>query len=198
MLINTLSLKLLNKLLESNESGRSLLSKYAHRSFCLIVPGFNIKALIDESGFLSHTIDDSQYDVSIHIPISSATYLVNNDKLELYKKIEFHGDSNLGRELLEIIANLHFSGLYNLSSSPFKLIIVNKLHHIFETIKQQIKLMRTNTSTSVREYLLYESEDLVTHFEHDSFCNEVDSLRERTVKLEHQIAGLTPNLQKNS
>lgn len=187
MLLNGLSIKLFNKLLETNSGSRKRLSKYAEKSFCLMIMGFNLMACIDNNGDLSQLISDN-YDVSIQIPLDSATYLVMPDKLDIYKKIKFSGDIAMGRELLEILTNLHFSGLYNVSNSPFMLILINKIHSILDMLKEQVKLMYNNTTLSIKEYLLYESEDLVTQFEHDTFCNNVDDIRERTVHLEHQIA----------
>lgn len=187
-----LGIKLFNKVLAINQGSRNLLAKYAGKSFYLNISGIlHLKAIIDNNGFLGPCSTQTDYDSIITVPLDTATYWLDLDKIGLYKKINFSGDSLFGSELLEILANLHFSGLYNVSHSPIILTLANKIEQILKQLTSQVQLMYRNSTQSICEYLLYETEDLITNFEHERFCDNVDDLRDRTVHLEQQIARLS-------
>ncbi|MCE3268040.1 MAG: hypothetical protein K0R49_292, partial [Burkholderiales bacterium] len=106
MLFNKVFIKLINTILESNPGSRKLLANYYGLSFKLIFPGFNISATCDIDGLLIAN-NGINYDVIINIPPDSAVFLIDKDKLTLYKKISFNGNTSFGRELLEILSKLH-------------------------------------------------------------------------------------------
>lgn len=191
--MNTVILKIINQILKSNSGSLNLLTKYHGKSFKINTPLFSLNTVINSNGFLDNS-NSNQYDVTIEIPLNTATYIVNNDKIELFRKLKFTGDSELGKTILEIFANLHFSGLYSKFNSPIMLTIISQLNNFFTTIKQEISSISTNLVDSSKEYLLYETEDLITPFEHEKFCNEVDELRGKTDQLEHKINSLIAHL----
>jgi ubiquinone biosynthesis protein UbiJ len=186
MILNLLGIKLINLILETNRGSRQLLSKYSPKTFKLIMPGFSLHAQIDSDGFLINE-NTHQYSVIINIPLDSATFLINRDKLEVYKKLSFIGDTDFGRELLEIIAKLQINGIYTKTDSLLMMIALNKLTDLTKMITNYLKLVGTNGTTSIKEYLLYETQDLVTVFENNQFCDEVDEIHSRTELLEQQI-----------
>ncbi len=182
----SLLLSLLNKILYYNESSLNLLTKHASKSFDLNAIGVSIKALINHNGMFIPLEKMVEPTVRIIIPLSTATYLVDNDKLTAFRKILFDGDITFGRELLEIFSNLHLDGVYA-KTSPFNGMILSKLEQILIQIKQQLGLMTANSTNSVKEYLLYETEDLVTQHEMKDFCDSIDELSDRTNILQQQI-----------
>lgn len=186
MILNSLVIKVINLILEANTGSRSLLMKHKDVAFKILVPGFSISAQIDIDGYLANT-NNLDFNVVINIPLDSATFLIDQDKLSVYKKISFEGDTNLGREILEIFAELHIDNIYNKINNPGMLFILNRLLGVFRDLSQYIRLVGNNTIDTVKEYLTYETEDLITKFEHDKFCNEVDKISQRTSYLEEQI-----------
>lgn len=198
MLINNLVIKILNKILETNYGSRNLLAQHADKTFALLIAKISISAMINCNGFLIAIDEQPNYDISIDIPLSGASYLINQDQINLYKQIKFNGDINLGRQLLEIFSNIHFNGIYETSDSPLKTFIINQLYHTFSSLKKQAIFTTTNSINSICEYLLYETQDLITHFEHDKFCDDVDSLKQKTDKLEYNISRLSSSNRKES
>lgn len=179
----------INKTLETNEGSRLLLLQYKNKSFKINFNLLSIAGMIGNHGYIEPVQNDT-IDVEITIPFSTATYLINQDKLEIFKKIIFTGDINFGRNILEIFSNLKFSGAYA-DASPLYLFLFNNLIKIFGIISTQVKLISNNASHSISEYLQYESEDLVTKYEMENFCNSVDDLNNRTNRLVAQIHLLT-------
>lgn len=174
-----------NKILSSNEGSLNILRKYHGKSFKLNLIGFHFSGLIEADGLITKPVDET-YTVEITIPLSTASYLIHQDRLATYKEITFHGDQAFGRELLEILSNLHFSGVYS-NASPVTLLFVNQFSKAIQAIKNNLSLIQSNVGTSVSEYLLYETEDLVTHYELEEFCNAVDELNSRTDRLTARI-----------
>ena len=191
-MINTLTLKLINKILESNQGSRKLLIRDSGKSFKINLAGFCICSKIDIDGYLISP-DDEKFTVIINIPLDASTYLVNQDKLAVYKKINFAGDTKFGRKLLEIIANLHLSGIYSTVNSPLALAALNQISNLIKIIQESLGLMLNNATSSIKEYLLYETEDLITQYENTKFCDAVDSLRADVDRLEQKIVNLSSN-----
>ena len=54
-------------------------------------------------------------------------------------------------------------------------------------ISYQLTLTLNNASNSIKEYLLYETEELITKFEINHFCEQVDALRAKSEILEQKI-----------
>ena len=186
MLFNPLTIKLINIILKSNTGSCELLSKYSGRTFKLIIPGFSISAACDIDGYLI-TPNTQNYDVIINIPLDSATFLIDKDKLAVYKKISFDGDNKFGRELLEILSKLHLDGIYTKVNNPIMLMALNKFTDLGKTITNYLKLLADNGANTLKEYLMYETQDIITRFENDQFCNDIDNLRSRSEYLEQQI-----------
>jgi len=184
-LLTTLLIATLNKILENNQGSRNLLQQHAGKSFMLNIIGFNLRAKIECDGLFSAPLNDN-YTVTINIPLNAATYLVNQDKLAVFKSISFKGDKHFGRKILEILSNLHSTGIY-VTKSPAMTFVINQLNTIFSWLREHIKLVVTNASTSITEYLLYETEDIAERYEIAKFCNEVDELRNRVDVLTQRL-----------
>jgi ubiquinone biosynthesis protein UbiJ len=190
MLLNPLALKLVNLVLISNTGSRELLGTYYGKTFKLIFPGFSLSAKCDLDGYLINNYNEINYDVVINIPIASATFLIDQDKLAVYKKITFTGDANFGHELLEILSKLHLDGIYTQVNSPLKLMLLNKFTGLIKAVGIYIMQLGIGSSNTLKEYLMYETQDIITHFEHEEFCNNVDNIRARSEQLEQQIKEL--------
>lgn len=186
MLFNPLAIKLLNIILSTNSGSRDLLAKYQGMTFKLMFPGFNISAQCDIDGyFIVYNL--ANYDVIINIPLDSATFLIDKDKLAVYKKISFNGNTGFGRELLEILSKLHLDGIYTKINSPLILLALNKFTDLIKVINNYLKFFASNGSNTLKEYLMYETEDIITRFENDQFCDNVDELKSKIEHLEQQI-----------
>lgn len=176
--------------LASNTGARGLLAKHKGRNFKLMLPGFSIAAVCDIDGYLlEHNLND--YDVLIGIPLHSASFLIDQDKLSVYKKLSFSGDTTFAYELLEIFSKLHLDGIYTKLDSPVMLFALHKLTNLSRAITNYLQPLVANTNNTVKEYLLYETQDLVTRFENDQFCSDVDTLRSRSDRLEQQLLDKT-------
>lgn len=190
MLITNILLPILNKLLRHNEGSRNRLKSYQGKSFNLNIIGFYITGVINNEGFIARCNQDANvdgdYDIAIIVPASIASYFIHNDKLEVFRQITFHGDTKFGRDLLEILSNLHFEGVYA-TLSPLNGLILQQLAKVFAGIKDYFILVNKNMATSVSEYLLYESRDIVTSLAIEEFCVEVDELKSRTDLLAKKV-----------
>jgi ubiquinone biosynthesis protein UbiJ len=192
MLFNPVAIKLINLILKDNQGSRTHLAKYSAKSFKLIFPGFSISALCNADGYLViHNTSD--LDVVINIPLDSVTFLIDKDKLAVYKKISFIGDKKFGREVLEILSKLHLDGIYTKVNSPFMLIALNKFTDLIKFITNYIKHLSANSGNTLKEYLMYETQDIITRFDNDHFCHEVDEIKKRSEHLEQQIKKLKIN-----
>jgi ubiquinone biosynthesis protein UbiJ len=175
----------LNKILSHNQGSLSHLKKYQGKSFTLNVAGINLAATIDSDGLLIPS-GSKDYSVTILVPLATATYLLDQDKLEAFKKIIFTGDKHFGRDLLEILSNLHLAGIYEMQL-PFGNFLLKQLSAILIRLKITLKLLAKNATTSVAEYLLYESEDIAERYEIEQFCNDVDELKSQLDRLTQRI-----------
>ncbi len=174
-------LLLLNKVLTSNASSQHLLAKYYNKSFRIIFPVFSISAVVEKNGSLG-LYEQNEVDSTIKIPLSSLNYLINQDKLAIIKQIEINGDKNFGLFLLELLSKLNWN-IIDHDKIPGSKILVN----FFIKLNEQLQLVATNAAHSITEYLLYETEDLVTQYEMNDFCREVDELNNRADILKARI-----------
>lgn len=178
-------LMLLNKILLSNESSQNLLAKHHNKSFCLVFPVFSISAIIDKNGLLdNHKAED--IDSIITIPYSTINYLINQDKLALIKEIDISGDKNFGIFILEVLSKLNWN-IIDQDKIPGGRIIISTLSTFFKKLNTQFQLVAGNAINSIKEYLLYETEDLVTSYEMTDFCQAVDELNNRVDILRARI-----------
>ncbi len=172
---------LLNKALTSNEGSQHLLAQHYNKSFRILFPVFSISAIIEKNGSLSI---HEQYEVDsiIKIPLSSLNYLINQDKLAIIKQIEISGDKNFGLFLLELLSKLNWNIIDHDKILGSKILV-----KFFIKLNKQLQLVVTNATHSITEYLLYETEDLVTQYEMNDFCKEVDELNNRADILKARI-----------
>ncbi len=185
MFINDSMLFVLNKTLSNNESSLNSLKQHIYKSFKINFLGLSLSAVINQDGVLSR-YSETEFTVIINIPITASTYLINQNKIDLFKQLTFIGDKKFGRELLEILSKLNSYGLFSTQSS-FANILVNQLINLIKMIIAQIKLTSTNASQSISQYLLYETEDIADKYEIDKFCNAVDDVKARVELLNQRI-----------
>ena len=180
-----LILILLNKVLLANESSQKLLTKNQGKSFRLVLPVFSISAIINANGLLDiHTKDE--FSSTITIPTSIISPLINQDKLALIKEIDISGDKNFGLFILETLSKLNWN-IIDQDKIPGGRIVIGTLSTFFNNLKSQLQLVAGNAVTSIKEYLLYETEDLITHHEMKDFCQAVDELNNRVDILKARI-----------
>ena len=182
--MNNAVLLFLNKTLEFNEGSRNRLKAYTGKSFQIRLPLLSLDAGISASGLLESA---GTITATIDIPFTAANYLIDKDKLAVFKQIIFSGDVVLGREILEILSGLKFTAGFYSNTDPLSMLVISKFVSVFTILKNQIKLLSYNATNSISEYLLYESEDLVTQYEMEDFCNNVDDLSTRTDRLNAKI-----------
>lgn len=186
-MLPNLLLSVLNKILLMNQASKQRLQSHVGNSFAIKFNGLSIiKAKIDIDGLLISVKNDNVFDVVIDIPIKSATYLINHDKLEIFRMIKFSGDKELVRSILEIITTLHFSGVYEGRSLETGFIMA-QIESMIKIVNEQLQLMLKNSINSVSEYLMYETEDIVTSYELEEFCDEIDDLRNQLDRLESRV-----------
>lgn len=173
MIINHGVLLGLNTVLKHNEGSQQLLKRYATYSFKINLSGFMICALIDSDGLMIAAAPNDYYTVEITLPLRCATYLINHDKLAAFRQIHLQGNREFGLELLQILVNLNMPSV---TISPALLLTITPLVQFIQTLKDNLVLIGHNATTSISEYLLFETEDLVTHFELAEFCTAVDEL----------------------
>ena len=178
-------LLLLNKVLSSNEGSKSLLAKNHGKKFRIIVPIFSLNAIIGYNGLLDN-YDGNEFDTIIKVPFSVFNYLINKDKLALIKQIDISGDKNFGLFILEVLSKLNWN-IIDYDNIPGGILVAKTISSFFLQLKNQFQLISGNAVNSVHEYLLYETEDLVTHFEMNDFCHGVDELNNRTDILKAKI-----------
>ena len=185
-MFNSTTIAIINRILHSNEGSVRLLQQHYGKSFVITMPFLSLHAQIDSDGLLIPPTGHETSTVVISIPLATATYLIDRDKLATFKHITCTGDADFGRKLLEIFSNLNIAAFYG-NESPTTLYAIAKLRTIITIFKQTISLLAHNASQSVVEYLLYETEDLITQYEMDEFCSGVDDLTERVNRLNAQI-----------
>jgi ubiquinone biosynthesis protein UbiJ len=179
MLINNIVLSLLNKILLNNQGSMALLQKFSQQSFSINIVGtFSLNAIIKDDGLLQ-SIDTEVYTTYINIPLSVSKYLLNNNQLDAIKDINIQGDKQLGMSILNILANLQLTNIAGYSSLTNSIVYIS-LTNFINTIKNTLQLIVYNTSQSISEYLQYETQDIVSKYEIEQFCNDIDELKEKT------------------
>lgn len=186
MLLNSFVIRLINLILTSNTGSRKLLAKRHGKTFKLIFPGFSVQSELDIDGYLINS-QTANYDIMIKIPLDSAAFLIDQDKLAVYKKITFIGDADFGHELLDIFSRLHLDNIYTKVNSPLLLLALNKFTDLVNILTNNLKQFTSNNSNTIKEYFMYETGDIINHFEMNQFCNDVDELYARYEHLEQQI-----------
>ncbi|MBP9743200.1 MAG: hypothetical protein KBD37_07580 [Burkholderiales bacterium] len=192
MIINHGLLLGLNKVLKHNEGSQQLLKRYVNYSFKLSLAGFMICALIDNDGLMVEPPHNTCYTVEINLPLSCAAYLINQDKLAAFRQIYLQGNREFGFELLQILVNLNMPSV---TLSPALLFVITPFMQFIQALKDNLTLMRYNATTSISEYLLFETEDLVTRFELAEFCTAVDEL---TINVDRLMAQTKLLMARNS
>ncbi len=186
MLFNNIILSAFNKLLKNNEGSLLLLQKYAENNFSINVIGLcKVIAKIGADGFF-YWDDSNTHTATIIIPFSITTHLIQQNQLEIIKKIQIEGNKQFGLELLQIFSKLNYKHI-PLTQGIHGAIIQNSLNNFLKTMQNTLKLIINNANTSISEYLQYETQSVIGYYEIQQFCNDVDELRERTNLLEKHL-----------
>lgn len=185
-MINHLLCKTLNLILKDNIGSRKILEEYIGYSFSIIMLGFSMHSQIITDGFITPTDSGTKPTCTIKIPISVASTLISKDKISAIKIIEITGDTSFAHKLLEVLSQLHLSGVY-LNQPPAVRAILRPLHQLAKYCHAQFKQISQNHAHSISEYLLYEKQTIVTSHEIEEFCQDVDKVKARTELINQKI-----------
>lgn len=179
-IISKTIIDLLNFTLKDNLGSVELFKNHANKSLVIKMIGVDFAFLITADGLFSNIINSQQpFDVEIYIPISIISYAIDHDQIKAFQKIQMVGDNALGRNILEVLSNLHFSGLYK-TTNPLAGMAIRQFISLLNAFKSQILLMGGNFGHSIAEYLQYEKHLIVSNYEIINFCDDVDELKSRT------------------
>lgn len=192
-MFNKVKIDCLNFILSKNNHVKEELAKLVNCTFNINMVGFCLSAMISNSGELSYYSELNSHDVEILIPLKASSYFIHRDSLTTFKQLTIIGNQKLGREILEILAKINLNNLY--PQSPLLGVIFLQVESFIDSVRNQIILMSRNSSQSISEYLLYETNDLVSSYEINEFCNQVDAINERSALLELKINRLMNQLK---
>lgn len=186
-MINNILIVILNKILALNPSSVEYLKSYHNKCFYLNIVGLSLKAQINIDGLLINS--ENETDAIIIIPLEAASYLINNDKLDMLRQIKITGDLDFAVKFLEIISKLNFDGVYA-KISPLNGVILHQLERVLLMIQEHFKLVSGNMGISISEYMQYETGEIINQHKLDNFCGSVDELKIRTDLLSKKIEKL--------
>lgn len=189
--MNIFLLQIINKILQYNVGSKNELAYYSGKSFILNIVGISITATIMEDGLLAVCDDTEQtaIDTTIIIPITIMTYLIHQDKLEMFRQIKINGDLSFGVKLLEILSNLNFNGVYA-HISPLNGVLLQQIERILIAIRNYFILISKNGGISISEYMQYETGNIINRHNIEKFCTNVDDVKIRTEILEKRLEKL--------
>ena len=185
-MLNDVLILLFNKILVLNSSSRERLKCCGGKRFVLDVVGLRLKAQINLDGLLIACNNEDETDATIIIPATIASSLIDKDQIEMFRKIKINGDTNFATQFLEILSKLNFDGIYA-KISPLQGVALQQIENALRAVTNYFIRINTNTATSISEYLLYETRDIVNKFKVNDFCNMVDDLKTRTDLLDQRI-----------
>ena len=178
-------IELLNNNLKFNQGSLELLKREQNKTFKILFPGFWLCAQIDIDGYLLNC-NSNDFNTIIIFPLSIINYLIDKDKIAAYKLIKIHGDKIFARRIIEIFSNMSFFNIDN-SQSLSKIFFFNLLNKFLNILKSYTQLVINNAQSSIIEYYLYETGDIVSKDEVASFCTQVDNLSDIVNRLEAKL-----------
>ncbi len=177
-------IKLINKLLINSDNCKQL-SRYANQ--CLII---NVKHLIgislviDEDGLFKKY---DKNDISNELVVESFFGVISNthyfDKL---KYISINGDKKTVLDILKILSTLTIYDLYIPNNVVSQIVFSNCVN----LLSKFIAIMKDSYESliySMGEYLQYEKDIIVTKYEVNKFCDEVDEFNAKVIQLSKKI-----------
>ena len=178
-------IKLINRLLVNSENCKHL-SKYMNQSLIISIKQLvTISLIINEEGLVNKCYDDNIRNQlvieNLYGVISSSHYL---DKL---KYISINGDKKIVLDILKILSNLDIHDLYIPNNIVSQIAFSNALQ-LFSKFITIIKNSYNSLLYSLSEYLQYEKDIIVTKYEVDRFCDEVDELNFKVTQLSKKIS----------
>ncbi len=185
---NQLFILIINRLLRANVGLADKMAKLTGKTIELILIGAKFRFEIT-GNFITET-ENTEPNVRINIPLSASTHLINPDQLRTMKQIQIEGELKTGQEFLQLLSQLHPEDLLYQHDNIILGIITRKLEKLVIMLINYLKLVINNGLYSSSQYLQYESQDLVGHYELEDFCNQVDELNSRYELLNKRIARL--------
>ena len=189
MIINNLSIKTLNYILQYNEGSKVELQKFSTMRFRLNFYNiYTMSAVINDDGTL--TVCDWQeqdkYDTVITINLNTITAYLLKDDLNAIKSIDIQGNTNFAVKLLMLLSELQLSNLDG-NNSLSMLFVQTKIIQLLNYLKNYMNTLLYNLGFSFAEYYQYSTGDIIGQAELEIFCNEVDLVREKCDQLEKLI-----------
>lgn len=184
MIFSRPAISVINKILQTNDGARKLLSQYSGKSFILQLPLFSINAVIDNDGYMQY-LDSTKADTHMTIPLHNLKYFIDKDKFNALKAIEIEGDYPFAHALLKILSQLHFNLIYQ-TKSDGGIIVTNLVINGLKQLSTYLKRLGQNSSQSLSEYIQYESMDIVNRYELEEFYHKVDQLNASIDRLNHR------------
>ena len=186
MQINESVINLINHVLKTNTGALYKLQKHASCTWSIQTGIVSLHGVICANGELA-PIDKEATDCIIQIPSSIIPSLITGDKILIFKQIKIIGNNELAKVLLEILSELHFDGVIYKSQNQLDNLIVYQLTNLLAHIRDYIKLITSNASTSIHDYLIYENKTLTNPYEVEQFCQDTAELHNDVERLSQSI-----------
>ena len=188
-MINNTIINTINKVLKTNTSALNRLQPYASCTWSLKTNFMTIRGLICANGELAPS-NNTTTDCTMQIPFSIIPTLMSQDKILIFKQITIIGNTKLAKIILETLSELHFDGIMYQPQNQITSVISYKLNLIITQIRKYLRLITTNASTSISDYLIYENQTLISTFETENFCQDVYKLTNDVERLMQKINNL--------
>jgi ubiquinone biosynthesis protein UbiJ len=180
-------IKIINNLLV-NTSSCNQLANYADEQLVISIHNLiKIAIIIKQDG--SFMLCDKK-DIKNQIIIDNFYgILANNNYFDKLKYITINGDKKVILDIMKILSNIGVYDLYvpnNVISQVFFSNAIDLLKKTLSIIKQSYE----SITYSMAEYLQYEKNIIVTSYEVNKFCDDVDDLSQKLIKLSKKISAL--------
>lgn len=176
---------LINKIIAQNNQLRKQLQMLSTKTISLKLSELSFQILIQANGLVSvnRSLDP---DCIIHISSNNIIQQITSTTAatqDMLQELKISGDINLAKSFLECLAMINLQELIYLPQSNLYGIIAVRIESIVIQIIQYAKLIISNSSYSLSEYLKYESEFLVDKREIDRSNNEINHLNLAYIEL---------------
>jgi ubiquinone biosynthesis protein UbiJ len=186
-LIEDIVIRLINRLLINTDNCRRL-AKYSNYTMEINIQNLTkIAFIINHDGSITRsytkTITNQIIIDNLYGVLSNKNYF---DKL---KFITINGDKKVVLDIMKILNTLDIYALY-IPDNVISQVMLNNTIELLKKLLTVIKNCYDSLTYSMGEYLQYETDIIVTRYEVNQFCDDVDLLYQRYIKLSTQIANL--------
>lgn len=175
--MNKLVIIILNQLFQANPRINSDLKQFTDKTIELQVIGIAIRFMVSQDYMLKESY--GSVDTMIVIPLAAGSYLIDQNQLKSFNRIQIHGDQKLGQNWIKLMSRLEVTNILYQHDSVLLGVFAVQVERLLASIIDYLKLMTGNASYSVSQYLQYESDNIVGKYELKQFCAEVDELNSR-------------------